>query len=247
MTKSLLAVSHDAKTVKGEKLGVLTGVMYLAPNDVSGYEVCPKATEGCKKACLYSAGRGRFTSTQEARINKTKMFFEQRTEFMTTLAKNIVSLEKKAKKNNMIPAVRLNGTSDIAWEKQPVTINGITHKNLMVAFPHIQFYDYTKIAGRKTAISLSNYHLTFSLAENNDNTAFKAIEEGYNVAVVLDIAKSDSKPTEWNGYPVIDGDESDVRFNDPKGGHIVALTAKGDAKKDTSGFVRKRINFERKP
>jgi len=236
--RKLLAVSHDAKTVKGEKLGILTGVMYLAPNDVSGYQVCPKATTGCKAACLYTAGRGRFTQTQEARISKTVMFFEQRELFMATLVKNINSLVRKAAKLCMEPAVRLNGTSDIAWEKIPVTIDGVKHKSIMVAFPNIQFYDYTKIAGRKAAIALHNYHLTFSLAENNDRTAFKAIKEGYNVAVVMNLKKSDPKPITWKGYPTVDGDLSDVRFFDPAGGHIVSLTAKGDAKKDTSGFVR---------
>lgn len=235
----LLSVSTDAKTVKGEKLGILTGVLYLAPSDVSGFQVCPKASEGCKAACLYSAGRGKFTNVQESRIRKTLEFFNNRDAFMAQLFKDIKALERKAAKNGLTPAVRLNGTSDIPWEKIKVTdTDGITHRNLMVAFPHIQFYDYTKIPGRKAAIALDNYHLTLSLAEDNDQDAFTAIEEGYNVAVVLDLKRTEPKPETWNGYPVIDGDESDVRFLDPKGGHVVALHAKGDARKDTTGFVR---------
>lgn len=235
----LLSVSTDAKTVKGEKLGILTGVLYLAPANVSGFEVCPKASDGCKAGCLYTAGRGAFTNVQQSRINKTLAFFNDRAGFMLQLFKDIKSLERKANKQGLTPAVRLNGTSDIAWEKIRVTdTDGITHRNLMAAFPHIQFYDYTKIRGRKSAIALSNYHLTFSLSEDNDSDAFKAIGEGYNVAVVLDIKKADAKPSTWNGYPVVDGDETDVRFFDPKGGHIVALHAKGTARKDTTGFVR---------
>lgn len=237
---SLLSVSTDAKTVKGEKLGILTGVLYLAPAEVSGFQVCPKASDGCKASCLYSAGRGAFTNVQQSRIRKTLEFFNQRDVFMKQLFKDIKALERKAIKNGLTPAVRLNGTSDIAWEKIKVTDpDGITHRNLMEAFPHIQYYDYSKIRGRKSAIALPNYHLTFSLSENNDDEAFKAIHEGYNVAVVLDIKKTDAKPSVWNGYPVIDGDETDVRFFDPKGGHIVALHAKGSARKDTTGFVRK--------
>jgi hypothetical protein len=124
------------------------------------------------------------------------------------------------------------------WEKDRVTVDGVNHRNLMVAFPDLQFYDYTKIRGRKSAIALPNYHLTFSLAEDNDTDAFMAIREGYNVAVVMNLRKKDAKPSQWMGFPVVDGDTSDVRFFDPNGGAIVALTAKGKARYDTSGFVR---------
>jgi hypothetical protein len=236
-SKNLLSVSTDAKTVKGEKIGVLTGVLYLAPADVSGREVCAKRSKGCTDACLYTAGRGAFTNVQQARIAKTNWFFDDRESFMATLAKNITSIATKATKLGMVPAIRLNGTSDLPWEKMSVTINGVKHRNLMVAFPEIQFYDYSKVLGRKDAIALPNYHLTFSLAEDNDADAFMAIEQGYNMAVVMRLKPKEAKPTMWMGYPVIDGDENDVRFYDkPK--HIVALAAKGAARKDTSGFVR---------
>lgn len=235
---SLLTVSSDTKTIKGEKVGILTGVLYLAPADVSGFQVCPKASAGCKAACLYSAGRGRFSTTQEARINRTRWFFEDRDSFMAVIVKDIQRLVRKASKLGMQPAVRLNGTSDIAWEKVYATVDGKQYRNVMKAFPTVQFYDYTKIRGRKSAIALPNYHLTFSLAEDNDGDAAIALQEGYNVAVVLDLKKTDPKPSVWNGAPVVDGDVNDVRFFDPNGGHIVALYAKGDARKDTSGFVR---------
>jgi len=92
--------------------------------------------------------------------------------------------------------------------------------------------------GRKKALGLPNYHLTFSMAESNDDDCVDALVEGYNVAVVMALGKSDAKPVSWFGYPVVNGDENDLRFLDPDGGHIVALFAKGDAKGDTSGFVR---------
>ena len=237
-TTQLLSVSADAKTRKGEKIGVLTGILYLAPAEISGYNVCPKSTNGCREACLYSAGRaGVFPMITEARIRKTKQFKENRDWFMEMLQRNIKSLIKKADKRNMVPAVRLNGTSDIMWEKEDVIVDGIKHQNLMSAFPNVQFYDYSKVANRRRAIALPNYHLTFSLAENNDSEAVTAIHNGYSVAVVMDLKKSEAKPLRWKGFPVIDGDLSDVRFNDPAG-HIVALTAKGKARKDTTGFVR---------
>lgn len=235
---TLLSVSGDAKTIKGEKSGYLTGILYLAPHEVSGYQVCPKASEGCKAACLYTAGHGIYKSVQLSRINRTKWFFEERATFMVQLVADIAELARKAKKYGMLPIVRLNGTSDIAWEKIAVVRDGQTFRNMMLAFPEIGFYDYSKILGRTYALSLPNYHLTFSLSEDNDAEAVEALSQGYNVAVVTNNRRSEVKPGTWGGYPVIDGDVNDIRFLDPKGGHIVALTAKGPARKDVSGFVR---------
>jgi hypothetical protein len=236
---SLLSVSKDAKTGKGEKQGVLTGILYLAPHTLSGYQVCPSATEGCISACLYTAGRGIYDNVQSSRLNRTRWFFEDREAFMATLVADIQRLVRKAHKLNMLPAIRLNGTSDIAWEKMRVAVDGVEYRSLIEAFPFVNFYDYTKVLGRKLALSLPNYHLTFSLAESNDFLAVKALDEGYNVAVVMNTKPKEVKPATWGGYPVVDGDKDDVRFYDPKGGgHIVALTAKGAARKDTSGFVR---------
>ncbi len=106
-SKNLLSVEADAKTIKGNKVNVLTGVMYLAPHTISGHQVCPKASEGCKLACLYTAGRGIYSKVQQARINKTKWFFLERATFMEQLVKNIEKLERDAIKRGMIPAVRL--------------------------------------------------------------------------------------------------------------------------------------------
>lgn len=234
----LLSVSNDAKTVKGEKRGVLTGVLYLAPHTLSGYQVCPNATDGCIAACLYTAGQGVYANVQKSRLNRTRWFFEERATFMETLVADIQRLVRKADKEGMTPAVRLNGTSDIAWEKIAVVVDGVKYRNLMEAFPSIRYYDYTKVLGRKLALSLPNYHLTFSLAENNDAFALKALEEGYNVAVVMAAKRKEAKPDTWGGFPCVDGDEDDIRFNDPKGGHIVALFAKGKATRDKTGFVR---------
>lgn len=237
-TDRVLSISADAKTIKGTKLGVMTGVMYLAPNILSGFQVCPNATPGCIAACLYTAGRGIYSKTQNARINKTKWFFESRDTFMARLVDDVEGLIRKAKRNSYVPAVRLNGTSDIAWEKIACFRNGIRYPSIMEAFDEIQFYDYTKVLNRKKAISLPNYHLTFSLAENNDKQARAALDQGYNLAVVFRLKRKDAKPATWSGFPVINGDETDVRFMDPKGGTIVGLFPKGKGRLDTSGFVR---------
>lgn len=224
---ALLGVSRDAKTVKGEKDGILTGILYLAPSTTSGVaDVCAFASDGCRAACLYTAGRGAMKNVQEARVNKTKRFFNDRENFMAELVKDIERLVKKAEKEGMVPAIRLNGTSDIPWENVKVG----DAPNIMSLFPNVQFYDYTKNPNRKNLPA--NYSLTFSLAEDNDQNAEKALKNGTNVAAVFF-----NVPETFMGRKVIDGDASDVRFNDPKN-VIVGLKAKGKARNDTSGFVR---------
>lgn len=244
----LLSVSADAKTIKGQKMGYLTGVMYMAPHTISGYQVCPKASEGCRIACLYTAGRGVYTNTQQSRIAKTRYFHTEREAFMAQLVLEVEALIRKAKRENYSPVVRLNGTSDLPWEKFKCVRAGVEYASIMEAFPEIMFYDYTKILGRSKALELNNYSLTFSLAEDNDKEAIKALEQGYNVAVVMNTGRSEPKPDTWGGFPVVDGDETDLRFLDPRGGHIVALFPKGTARKDTLGFVRdKNSGFEKSP
>jgi hypothetical protein len=234
----LLSVSADAKTIKGEKLGYLTGVMYFAPADLSGYEVCPMRSAGCSAACLgWNAGRaniikrGDITNTiRDSRAAKTQWYFEDRAAFMVALIKEIEALVRKAKRQGLTPVVRLNGSSDIPWERVPV--NGAD--NIMALFPAITFYDYTKRHNRRELPH--NYSLTYSLAEDNDARAAKAYRNGMNVAAVF----FDVPATFRLGdtlVPVIDGDASDLRFRDPNG-VVVGLKAKGDAKKDASGFVR---------
>lgn len=230
-TMKLLSVNADAKTVKGVKVGVLTGILYLAPSDESGVmNTCKHASKGCRSACLFTAGRGAFSNVKAARIAKTVRFVKDQTQFMLDLVDDIAALIKKATKENLIPAVRLNGTSDIRWED--VLLNG---KNVMQIFPNVQFYDYTKDSSvldwRKKLPA--NLHLTFSKSESNDSVIAKAVSMGMNVAVVF---SGKTLPATYLGRPVINGDDSDVRFNDPNG-VVVGLKAKGKAKRDTSGFV----------
>ena len=227
----------NPKTEKGEARGYLTSILHLAPHTLSGYQVCPMA-DGCEIPCLNLAGRGGMfkkgestNAIQKARIRKTRMFFENRETFMAQIVKEIVNAIKYAEKKGLIPVFRLNGTSDLPWEKFRVVINGVEYRNLMEAFPDIQFYDYTKVYGRKVP---SNYHLTFSRSAHNELNVVKAIQSGINVAVVFDNKKP--MPETFMGKKVINADEHDLRFLDEKG-VICGLKAKGPAKKDTSGFV----------
>ena len=145
--KNVLSIQADAKTSKGVELGFLTGILYLAPHTLSGAgNTCPMAKVAqCDKACLYSAGRGAMSPVQNARIAKTKRFFNEQSAFMSDVVYSINALIRKAKRENLTPLVRLNGTSDIRWENIPVG----EHANIFEAFPDIKFYDYTKIPNRR--------------------------------------------------------------------------------------------------
>lgn len=254
--------ARQPKTVKGEAMGYMTFVMHLAPASLSGFNVCPMATQGCMAACLNTAGRGgmakggtlsaaeiaagtRTNTIQAARIRKTRWFFQDREGFMVALVADIKRAVAMAARFGMKPAFRLNGTSDIRWER--IAVDG--RANVMAMFPEVTFYDYTKIANRRDVPA--NYHLTFSLADGNDEQAIAALQAGLNVAAVFRDKETVARyvASDFLGANVVNGDESDLRFLDASPRHsrywqgnklgvVVALYAKGNARKDRSGFVR---------
>ena len=228
--QKLLGVSTNYKTIKSEKLGVLTGIIYMSPYKLSGKNVCPGASKGCAAACLNTAGRGAMNVVQRARLEKTNRFWDDRGQFLQDLALEIGKLQRQAEAKGMKAAVRLNGTSDLPYERYKVPG---TDKNIMELFPDVQFNDYTKLENRFTTGQLpANYHLTFSRAEDNDHKLPEVLKHT-SAAVVF----SGELPETWRGYPVIDGDEHDARFTDAGAGVIIGLKAKGKARHDSSGFV----------
>ena len=240
-----LLSTANPKIQKGTKLGYLSFILHLAPAQLSGKETCPKRTAGCTAACLNTAGRGGMfrkgedtNMIQQARIRKTKMFFEDRESFMIDLVSDIFAGIKQAKKLGLTPVFRLNGTSDLSWEKYDTGLGDPGEfLNVFQVFKDVQFYDYTKVLGRKVK-DLPNYHLTFSAADGNDSDVARAVAQGMNVAAVFD-----ALPETYMGKTVINADEHDLRFLDPKG-TIAGLKAKGRAKKDTTGFVRRVIDIQ---
>jgi len=235
----LLGIGNDAKTKKGEALGVDTGILYLAPASNAtpkGETLCSNATKAkCLKACLFTAGRGRMSSVEMSRLYKTLFMLQERDLFDLALEDEIRANAAKSKRNGRRFAVRLNGTSDVDWSP------------LAKRCPDVQFYDYTKNVER-LGNTPANYHLTASYSAANSDyrlDVLDAVLKGYNAAVVF----RDRKTAEYAmqhgfaGFRVIDGDEHDVRFLDPRAtvpgeyGYIVALYAKGAAKQDRSGFV----------
>jgi hypothetical protein len=223
----LLSVNADTKTIKSNKAGFLTGILYLAPYDLSGVNLCPFAKVAeCHVACLNTAGRGNFSNVKSARLRKAKLFNDNRGEFMAQLIDDINKLKRQAKKKNLQPVVRLNGTSDIEWEN--IRVGEYTIFDL---FPDLQFYDYTKNPNRKNLPS--NYDLTFSYSGVESFIKFnrQALSNNMRIATVFKIM-----PSEFLGRQVINGDDHDARFIEDKN-LVIGLKAKGKARQDKTGFV----------
>ena len=253
-----LTVQADPKTIKGEPIGYRTAAQYLAPDDLSGaIDVCRFSTEGCRIACLNTAGRagierldGVINSIQNARIARTLLFLTDREAYWKRIVYELMMVVADAEYDGLDPACRPNATSDMPWERMRVRYGNVDAKNIMELFPQIQFYDYTKYpeALRPEATLPHNYHLTYSYAEGREDEAVRALDAGRNVATVMRSPSGNAslkqwrvdRPTEWtfNGtsYSVMDGTTHDLRFLDPKG-VIVGLCPLGKAMHDTSGFV----------
>jgi hypothetical protein len=224
---------ENAKTTKGESLGWVTAIRYLAPateardTNHPALNTCPNAG-ACASVCLYTAGRGVFATTQRARIAKTHHRWTQREDHLAQMVDEIVSAKVKADRTGMRLAVRVNGTSDLPGDAL----------ELARTFPSIQFYDYTKLMGTSGRRDIpSNYSLTVSYDPVTApmHKVTPLLSRGVNVAVVFATSKSGDLPTSWCGFPVLDGDEHDLRFLDAPG-HVVGLRAKGPARKrDASG------------
>ena len=235
--KPLLS-TNNAKTVKGEKLGYMTYIMYMSPFTANskGINVCSHASKGCADSCLVGSGfGGMYSNVMQGRVAKTEYFLSSRIEFMNQL---YVEIGKAVKKHTdkAIVTIRLNGTSDLPFEKYKVFDNNT--KNIFEMYPNVQFYDYTKNHFRFDKVLPSNYHLTFSRSETNDIKAMELLKRGFNVAMVFD-----KLPTTYNGFEVINADNDDLRFLDKQnvicGLKYKKMTGKGADNKlaFTSGFV----------
>lgn len=254
MRYTLLNVDANPKTVKGQKKGYMTAVMYLSPSDSSGVNFCPMAEiAGCIGPCLNTAGRGGMAAgnktlvspgggvlpdntVQRARLRRSALFNEDPQAFLRQLVREIRAFLSEAEFNNLIPVVRLNGLSDIRWENESFMLDGTYYANIFAAFHEMQFYDYTKLPNRKVA-HIPNYHLTYSYSHRAAflpyvERAIKHYGPDMNLAVVFNLPKGMPLPETFMGRRVVDGDESDLRFLDDKN-VIVGLRAKGRAKKES--------------
>jgi hypothetical protein len=220
----------NPKLRKSEAAGTRyrTWGLSLAPAKESGYQTCSSSSEGCRRACLFHQGRGQCGNTAAARIARTIAFMEHRDWFEVVLQWELDHIDLKGHQEGFIPALRLNIVSDVLWER--------VFPWLFSRYPDAQFYDYTKHVKRMLAWCREqlppNYHLTFSRSEVNEPECLQVLQAGGNVAVVF----REEFPAQWQGYAVTDGDQTDLRFLDPKG-VVIGLSAKGTSRHDNSGFV----------
>lgn len=238
--KHPLLSTNNAKTIKGEKLGYITYILYMSPHKANSkrINVCAYASKGCAESCLVGSGfGGMYTSVMQGRVNKTEFFLRDREAFLYQIKEEIEKAIKKhmsvdsAEKHKAILTIRLNGTSDISYEKFKI----FDGKNIFEIFPDIQFYDYTKNWTRFNQPLPSNYNLTFSRSETNHDKCIELLNKGVNCAMVFD-----KLPETYEGYTVINADKDDLRFLDPKG--VVCglkykkMTGKGGAEKNADAF-----------
>lgn len=223
-TLSSLLSSKNAKLEKtnASKVKYYVTGLSLAPERTSGINVCPSASDGCRRSCLFYAGQGRFMNVQRARIAKTRLLFQNKDTFKTMLFADIERARVTARKRKAKLAIRLNVLSDLPWEK--------IFPDLFEVFSDVQFYDYTKVSGRTVP---ANYHLTFSRSESNEPEVLRELAAGRNATVVF---ATDDLPRTYAGVKVTSGDTHDLRFLDPKG-RVIGLYAKGRARYDHTGFV----------
>lgn len=251
--------TDSAKAIKARAFGYINAIHYLAPARESGsYNLCSHASPGCMALCLgWQSGQAAMVahdddinSVRQSRIDKTLRFMRSRADYLLDVVRSIDNEMKRAAADDMKLCVRMNGSSDIAFEgirftierdqrgrAVEITLGGAQGKSIMDHYSRIAFVDYTKNPRRFDRKLPRNYHLTFSRSDDNETTALEMLARGVNVAVVF----GRDKPKRWNGYRVIDGDLHDLRQLDPRGrkhGVVIALSPKGrKAKRDTSGFV----------
>ena len=237
--QKILSIDTNAKTVKGQKYNYLTAIVYFASHKQSGFNVCAQASKQCSENCLFFAGRGKFKNIQKSRIKKTRYYFEYRENFMHQLKHEIQLFLNKAKRLNMIPCIRLNGTSDINYYSYKFD----NDLNIFDTFKEVQFYDYSVIYKRMSLYMDNklpkNYHLTFSRKEDNQFSVMQVLNNGFNASVVFE----KYLPKIYKGFEVINGDQSDLRFLDKKN-VVVGLVykkTKGDTTKiDNDSFIIKQ-------
>jgi hypothetical protein len=232
LTYKKLLGTASTKTIKGEKLGYLTAILYLTPDDT----LCPLARlAGCMEGCLYSAGRGAFNSVQKARKAKTDFWYSDQRSFLLSLCADIWRLKYYARNKDLKLLIRLNGTSDILWENYKI----LHDQTIFQMFSDEIFYDYTKHPSRNLeGKTYGNYDLTYSFSSITPKPiSIKGLSNPNNARAAVVFQKKEDIPLTFRSWQVVDGDDTDIRHIEPKN-VVVALYAKGKAKKDQSGFVQ---------
>lgn len=209
-------VNNSTKHEKAFKYNEMVYTIYLAPAKSSGYEVCPGRTAECTLLCLNESGRNKMNTEREvirnSRIKKTRLFHEDHQFFVKWVFEEIKLARKKAEKLNYRFSVRLNNTSDISPEDFYILNEDGVRVNILEYFNDVQFYDYTKVPERlELTKKYSNYDLTFSFSGTNKFDCLQMLKNDVRVSVVFKTV-----PETFWGYPVVNGDNYDMRYLDPK-------------------------------
>lgn len=242
----------NPKLLKSRGVKVFSGVVHMLPAREYdrlrvaigwlplGVNACAFAGM-CKNLCINTTGRGHIpmlsyaksafkNNVEHGRFRRSHAFYTDRAAFIATLFKDMRRLVKNATKEGMIPALRLNGTSDIDWSRDYPEVVGYA------VGLGITLYDYTKRPVTFDAESPVHHTYSVDVSPARVRRAVAYLQAGGNAAVVFATPKGQALPATWNGFPVVDGDLTDARFLDPRG-VVVGLHAKGKAKRDRTGFV----------
>ena len=220
-SRSILSVDQDVKTVKGRKVGFLTGAVFMAAHTKGGIEVC-RWRNRCEASCIDETGMGQCPPVKAARLARKRLLDSHPSLFLRLLRLEIASLQRKATAQGLRAAVRLNATSDIPYEEIAPW--------LFDEAGSVQFYDYTKYpAGDRN--TPANYHLTYSWVPSMTPRVMRQYLAQGTLAVPfarLDEADPVALPERFLGHPVVDGDEHDLVFPPFRNvGDVVGLVFKG--------------------
>lgn len=239
-------LAHERSNAKLRKSAGSEYLLYglsFAPAKISGHNVCPSSTPGCRHSCIFTSGNGGYPSVGKCRIARALSWFQKRKQFKEKLLWELCCATKLAKRQGKRLGIRLNVFSDIMWEK--------TFPEVFSEFPWIQYYDYTKHYERMLQFIRGelppNLYLTFSRSEKNEDQCIEVLDAGRNVSVPFTINKvmhpeiNVPLPKRFMGRRVINGEENDLRFLDPQG-VVVGIKTKGMGFWDKSGFIVDVLN-----
>ncbi|EMI52465.1 hypothetical protein RSSM_06088 [Rhodopirellula sallentina SM41] len=242
-----LLANGDSNTKTRKNVGYLSCGLSMSPHKSVGIgNVCTDASRGCVAGCLNEQGLASvFETIGHARKARTVLWYLAREWFLETITTDLERWQRKAKRKGQELCARLNMFSDIPWERY-----GIPQR-----FEDVRFYDYTKHP-RRTGAILPNYWVTFSRSETNEKHALEVLRRGDNVAAVFhdpngkfvgNRSAGQRLPKSWRGFPVIDGDITDLRFEDDRGqtrGRVVGLRLKAHDNATRANIIKSGFSIQ---
>ena len=189
----------------------------------------------CAKTCISMTGNLTLDSSLRSRYCKTWFWRTCPITFLRVLIHEILEICRLSKADKVF--FRLNGTSDVMWERY-LDMDGLV-KNIGKLGG---FNDYTKhsVAHRIRDNFPKNYRITFSVDEKTKSLTWAKhwMRLGHGCSIVCESVKK-KKPQNImaliNDYvKVLDGDLDDARFADPPSS-MVLLRNKGPLKVSMCG------------